>query len=168
MVQTLTSRRCYLGLGGNLTNEIGSPSQHIAKAVQSLQSHPQVTQVKASSLYASKPMGPQDQPDFVNAVVELETTLAPHDLLILCQQLEQQAQRVRLRHWGERSLDVDILLYGDEQINTPTLKVPHPGMTQRNFVLIPLAELNPKLKINQVALKDLALSQDWTGLSRLP
>ncbi|SUD89813.1 2-amino-4-hydroxy-6-hydroxymethyldihydropteridine diphosphokinase [Psychrobacter phenylpyruvicus] len=167
MNKALTSKRCYLGLGGNITNELGSPSQHIHNAIQSLQAHPKVTQVKASSLYASKPMGPQDQPDFINAVVEIETTLEPHDLLSLCQQLEQQAQRVRLRHWGERSLDVDVLLYGDEQINSPTLIVPHPGITQRNFVLIPLAELNPTVKINEIAITDLELSQDWSGLTRL-
>ena len=112
-------------------------------------------------------MGPQDQPDFINAVVEIETTLKPHDLLSLCQQLEQQAQRVRLRHWGERSLDVDVLLYGDEQVDSPTLTVPHPGITQRNFVLIPLAELNPTVKINGIAIADLEQSQDWSGLSRL-
>lgn len=167
MDSVLTSKRCYLGLGGNLTNELGSPSQHIYNAIQSLEAHPQITQVKASSLYASKPMGPQDQPDFINAVVEIETTLAPHDLLSLCQQLEQQAQRVRLRHWGERSLDVDVLLYGDEQVNSPTLTVPHPGITQRNFVLIPLAELNPTVKINDIAIADLGQSQDWSGLTRL-
>lgn len=167
MNKALTSKRCYLGLGGNITNELGSPSQHIHNAIQSLQAHPKVTQVKASSLYASKPMGPQDQPDFINAVVEIETTLEPHDLLSLCQQLEQQAQRVRLRHWGERSLDVDVLLYSDEQINSPTLIVPHPGITQRNFVLIPLAELNPTVKINEIAITDLEPSQDWSGLTRL-
>lgn len=167
MDKALTSKRCYLGLGGNITNELGSPSQHIHNAIQSLQAHPKVTQVKASSLYASKPMGPQDQPDFINVVVEIDTTLEPHDLLSLCQQLEQQAQRVRLRHWGERSLDVDVLLYGDEQINSPTLTVPHPGITQRNFVLIPLAELNPTVKINEIAITDLEQSQDWSGLTRL-
>lgn len=162
------SKRCYLGLGGNLTNELGTPSQHIQTAIESLQAHPGITQVKASSLYASKPMGPQDQPDFINAVVEIDTTLTPHDLLSFCQQLEQQAQRVRLRHWGERSLDVDVLLYADEFIDTETLKVPHPGITQRNFVLIPLSELNPTLAINKVPITDLAQSQDWTGLARLP
>jgi len=167
MENASTSKRCYLGLGGNLTNELGSPSQHIHNAIQSLEAHPEVTQVKASSLYASKPMGPQDQPDFINAVVEIETALKPHDLLSLCQQLEQQAQRVRLRHWGERSLDVDVLLYGDEQVNSPTLTLPHPGITQRNFVLIPLAELNPTVKINGIAIADLEQSQDWSGLSRL-
>ena len=165
---SISLKRCYLGLGGNLTNELGTPSQHIQKAIDSLQSHPEISVVKASSLYVSKPMGPQDQPDFINAVVEIDTTLTAPDLLALCQQLEQQAQRVRLRRWGERSLDVDILLYADDKIDTETLIVPHPGITQRNFVLIPLAELNPTLKINNTVITDLSQCQDWTGLTRMP
>lgn len=161
-------KRCYLGLGGNLTNELGTPSQHIHKAIHSLQAHPDVAVVKVSSLYVSKPMGPQDQPDFINVVVEIDTTLTAADLLTLCQQLEQQAQRVRLRRWGERSLDVDVLLYAEDQIDTETLTVPHPGLTQRNFVLIPLAELNPTLKINGTVITDFPMCQDWTGLNRMP
>ena len=129
MDQALTSKRCYLGLGGNITNELGSPSQHIHNAIQSLEAHPKITQVKASSLYASKPMGPQDQPDFINAVVELDTTLVAHESLIL--------------------------------------EVPHPGITQRNFVLIPLYELNPTVEVNGVPIADLEQSQDWSGLTRL-
>ena len=159
---------CYLGLGGNLTNELGTPEQHIRQAVASLSEHAQINQVRLSSLYASKPMGPQDQPDFINAVVEIETTLAPLDLLDLCQQLEQNAQRIRRRRWGERSLDVDVLLYGNEQIVLPTLTVPHVGMRERNFVLIPLLELNPDLIIQDMPINELPASQDWSGLKRLP
>lgn len=162
------SHRCYLGLGGNLTNELGTPSEHIYRAFARLKSHPAITQLRASSLYASKPMGPQDQPDFINAVTEIDTTLGPYELLALCQQLEQEAQRVRLRHWGERSLDVDVLLYADQSINSPTLTVPHPGITQRNFVLIPLKELNPNLIIGNTVITDFDYSQDWTGLTQLP
>lgn len=165
--QSDNTYRCYLGLGGNLSNELGTPSQHIEMAIQSLQAHPDVSNVRASSLYASKPMGPQDQPDFINAVVELETSLDPHELLALCQQLEQDAQRVRLRRWGERSLDVDVLLYADKQIASPTLTVPHPGIAERNFVLIPLKELNPSIEIGGAAITELAQSQDWKGLTQL-
>ncbi|PNK61027.1 2-amino-4-hydroxy-6-hydroxymethyldihydropteridine diphosphokinase [Psychrobacter sp. FDAARGOS_221] len=159
--------RCYLGLGSNLTTELGTPSEHIQRAIAVLADHPSISHVKASSLYESKPMGPQDQPDFINAVVEVDTRLSPHDLLSLCQHLEQQAQRVRLRRWGERSLDVDVLLYADQSVNTPTLTVPHPGVTERNFVLIPLAELNSDLTIDGKLLIQLPAAQDWTGLSRL-
>ena len=160
-------KTCYLGLGGNLSNELGTPSEHIAKAIASLSAHPQIEQVRASSLYASKPMGPQDQPDFINAVVELQTSLSAQQLLEVCQHLEQQAQRVRLRRGGERSLDVDVLLYGDESVSTRTLTVPHPGIKLRNFVLIPLAELNAKLVIQGELITDLAPTHDWTGLTRL-
>lgn len=159
--------RCYLGLGGNLTNELGTPSEHIYKAVDSLSSHMNVDNVRLSSLYASQPMGPQDQPDFINAVAEIDTDLLPYQLLALCQKLEQDAQRVRKRHWGERSLDVDILLYGDEQVTSKTLTIPHQGISSRNFVLVPLLELNPSLRMNGKLVSDLPMSQDWTSLIKL-
>ena len=159
-------QRCYLGLGGNLTNELGTPSEHIHQAVAMLQARDDIHQVRLSSLYASKPMGPQDQPDFINAVVEIVTELAPLALLAVCQQLEQAAQRVRLRHWGERSLDVDLLLYGEQQVALPTLTVPHAGIRERNFVLVPLAELNPNLVIHGRPITEYAASSDWSGLAR--
>ncbi len=162
-----TLTRCYLGLGSNLSNEIGTPSQHIEQAIDRLAAHADIRHVRASSLYASQPMGPQDQPDFVNAVVELDTVLTPDALLDLCQCLEQQAMRVRLRHWGERSLDVDVLLYGATLIDTPRLTVPHAGILERNFVLIPLAELNPELCLFEQRIIDIPMSHDWTGLVRL-
>lgn len=162
------TQRGYLGLGSNLTNERGTPKQHIERALAALSKHEAIAHVRCSSLYASKPMGPQDQPDFINAVVEIDSSLSPLELLELCQQLEQQANRVRLRHWGERSLDVDILLYGDEPIQLPSLTVPHPGIYERNFVLIPLLELNPTLIIQGKPIHDLPASQDWSGLKRLP
>ena len=158
---------CYLGLGSNLANELGTPTEHIKYAVTQLNTHPQIKDVRISSLYASKPMGPQDQPDFVNAVVELQTTLEPLALLEVCQQLEQNAQRQRLRHWGERSLDVDILLYGEQTIQLPTLTVPHAGIKARNFVLVPLAELNPSALIDGMAVTKYPLSLDMSGLNKL-
>ena len=109
-------------------------------------------------------MGPQDQPDFVNAVVGFETILSASHLLILCEHLEQQAERERVRHWGERSLDVDILLYGQEQIVEPQLTIPHVGLTERNFVLVPLKEIAPNLIIAGKSIEDYPLSKDWTGL----
>lgn len=155
---------CYLGLGSNLANELGSPTEHLQQAITSLTQHKAIRQVQVSSYYASAPMGPQDQPDFVNAVVGMETTLSPLQLLAVCQQLETQAQRARLRRWGERSLDVDILLYGQLQINEPTLTVPHVGLTQRNFVLVPLRELAPNIVINTQPISAYRQSEDWTGL----
>ena len=155
---------CYLGLGSNLANELGSPIEHLQQALLSLQEHQDIRELRVSSYYASAPMGPQDQPDFINAVVEIETTLAPLALLALCQQLEKQAQRERVRRWGERSLDVDILLYGQQQIDEPALIVPHAGLHERNFMLVPLRELAPELMIKGQLLSAHPLSADWSGL----
>ncbi|WP_299331230.1 2-amino-4-hydroxy-6-hydroxymethyldihydropteridine diphosphokinase [uncultured Psychrobacter sp.] len=155
---------CYLGLGSNLANELGSPIEHLQQALLSLEQHQDIRELRVSSYYASAPMGPQDQPDFINAVVEIETTLAPLALLALCQQLEKQAQRERVRRWGERSLDVDILLYGQQQIDEPALIVPHAGLHERNFMLVPLRELAPELMINGQPLSAHPLSADWSGL----
>ena len=157
----------YVGLGSNLTNELGSPAEHLQQAVKSLRQHAQIRNVEVSSLYASDPMGPQDQPDFVNAVAGFETTLPPFELLSFCQQLEQMAKRARLRHWGERSLDVDILLYGELQITEPQLTIPHAGLCERNFVLVPLRELAPNLMIMDKPIADHPQSYDWTGLKLL-
>lgn len=158
---------CYLGLGSNLATELGSPIEHLQQAVRRLAQHEDVRHLQVSSYYASAPMGPQDQPDFINAVVGLETRLSPLELLALCQQLEQQAQRARLRRWGERSLDVDIVLYGQQHIHEPTLTVPHAGIFERNFVLVPLRELAPEIVINDKPITAYQQSADWTGLVRL-
>ena len=158
---------CYVGLGSNLANELGSPTDHLQQALAMMQSHEQVREVSVSSFYASAPMGPQDQPDFVNAVAGFETTFPPYELLAFCQQLESMAKRARLRRWGERSLDVDILLYGDMQIAEPQLTVPHVGLCERNFVLIPLRELAPHLTIVETPIADYPQSHDWTGLKLL-
>ena len=158
---------CYVGLGSNLTNELGSPVEHLQQAVAAMQKHEQIRAVRVSSFYASAPMGPQDQPDFINAVAGFETTLTAFELLAFGQMLEQQAKRARLRRWGERSLDVDILLYGDAQIAAPQLTIPHAGLPERNFVLIPLRELAPELIIAGKSIKHYPLSNDWTGLKLL-
>lgn len=158
---------CYLGLGSNLANELGLPVEHLQYALAGLRQHGDIKDIRVSSFYASAPMGPQDQPDFVNAVVGFETTLTPFELLAFCQQLEQQSKRARLRHWGERSLDVDILLYGEQKIAEPTLTVPHAGLAERNFVLIPLRELAPELSIAGKPITAYPQSDDWVGLKLL-
>lgn len=158
---------CYLGLGSNLENELDSPINHLHRALARIRADENIRQVRTSSFYASAPMGPQDQPDFINAVVGFETTLSASHLLILCQHLEQQAKRERVRHWGERSLDVDILLYGQEQVSEPQLSIPHIGLAERNFVLIPLKEIAPSIIIAGKSIEDYPLSKDWTGLKRI-
>ncbi|OUR71894.1 2-amino-4-hydroxy-6-hydroxymethyldihydropteridine diphosphokinase [Methylophaga sp. 41_12_T18] len=129
--------RVFIGLGSNLEN----PEQQIKTAVNDMGSLSESKLIACSSLYSSPPMGPQDQPDYINAVIELETTLLPHVLLDELQNIEQQHGRVRKRHWGERTLDLDILVYGDKLLNDKRLIVPHPGVAERAFVLYPLAEL---------------------------
>lgn len=133
----------YIGMGANL----GDPLLTLREAARVLGQHPDLHQVRCSSFYSSRPMGPADQPDYINAVLAAETCLSPHDLLDLLQQTEQVFGRVRLRHWGERTLDLDLLLYADEIIRTERLSVPHPGLTERDFVILPLAELEPDLKL---------------------
>ena len=166
-IGTETWVKCYLGLGSNLANDLGSPIEHLQQALAALGQHKGVREVEVSSFYSSKPMGPQDQADFINAVAGLETTLTALELLDVCQQLEQGAKRARLRHWGERSLDVDILLYGQDQTDVPRLTVPHVGISKRNFVLIPLREIAPEVIILDQPISRYSLSEDWTALQRL-
>lgn len=163
----MNNTRTYLGLGGNISNELGTPIQHILKAVAILQKTPNIENVKMSSLYRSKAFGVTDQPDFYNAVVSLDTTLTPLELLDICQDIEKSAGRVRLRHWGERSLDVDVLLYGDKVIQDERLTVPHAGLFERNFVVIPLLELDKNLTVNDKKLIDLPIADNWDGLEVL-
>jgi len=133
----------YIGLGSNL----GDPEAQIRAAITALNECDEVSVIAQSSLYSSPPMGPQDQPDYINAVVEIDTTLFAHDLLNQLQHIEQQQGRVRERHWGERIIDLDMLVYGNNILDDDRLQVPHPGMTSRSFVLYPLAEIAPDLNI---------------------
>ena len=132
--------RIAIGLGSNLND----PAKQIKIAVQSLQALTSIRQLVLSELWASKPQGPQDQPDFVNAVGVCETCLTPEALLACLQKIENEQGRIKRRHWGERLIDLDILLYADLQIEQPGLVVPHPYMTKRDFVLIPLAQVWPE------------------------
>ncbi|MDA3556438.1 2-amino-4-hydroxy-6-hydroxymethyldihydropteridine diphosphokinase [Acinetobacter sp. AOR15_HL] len=145
----------YIGLGSNL----GDSRQILSEAIAKLKT---LGMVKVSRLYQSPPMGPQDQPNYLNAVAELNTDLAPLDLLDHLQRFEQEAGRVRLRRWGERTLDLDLLIYGNEKIHNERLTVPHIGILQRDFVVIPLLDLDADLRINDQPLKNLELIQQPT------
>lgn len=136
----------YIGLGSNLAD----PVEQVKVAINNLQSLPYSHLVDWSSLYASPPMGPQDQPDYINAVVAIETTLSAHELLDALQAIEQNQGRIRKRHWGERTLDLDVLLYGQQVVDDERLQIPHPGIALRAFVLYPLAEMSPDLNIPNV------------------
>ena len=133
----------YIGLGSNMDH----PQQQVTTALTELACLPDSVLLRASTLYRSAPLGPQQQPDFINAVASLETALTAEALLDALQQIEQNHARVRTMHWGPRTLDLDILLYGDMSIKTQRLTVPHPEMTRRNFVLEPLLELDPHIDI---------------------
>lgn len=154
----------YIGLGSNLE----SPVEQVLQALNELATLPLSRLAAASSLYASRPVGPQDQPDFINAVAALETGLSPLALLDQLQALEQHHRRRRQRHWGPRTLDLDLLLYAHNHINTPRLRVPHPHMTTRAFVLAPLAELAPALELHHKPLSAWLEKTDAQGLERLP
>lgn len=145
----------YIGLGSNL----GDSKVILTEAVHKLAS---LGDVKISKLYQSPPMGPQDQPNYLNAVVQLSTNLAPLALLDELQRFEQESGRVRLRHWGERTLDLDLLIYAEEKIQHERLTVPHVGVMERDFVLIPLLDLDPNLHIDGIALKQLSVVQQPT------
>lgn len=133
--------KVYIALGSNLAN----PQEQLISALQSMNQLPGSRLVAVSSFYQSKPLGPQDQPDYVNAVACLETSLAPLALLDELQRIEHEQGRVRLRRWGERTLDLDMLLYADHIIQSERLTVPHYDMRQREFVIIPLTEIAPHL-----------------------
>jgi len=137
----------YIGLGSNLEQ----PEQQLKQAVAELKSLPDSLYVRDSGLYLSKPLVaegvPEDQPDYYNAVVLLETGLAPVELLDQLQAIENRQHRVREQHWGPRTIDLDILLYGQQQINNERLQIPHPGLCEREFVLYPLQRLSPEIAI---------------------
>lgn len=132
----------FVAIGSNL----GDPLAQARRAVAALATLPESELQQASSFYGSRPMGPADQPDYVNAVVRLHTRLGPLALLDQLQRIELEQGRVRKdERWGPRTLDLDLLLYGEEHIQHERLTVPHYGMKEREFVLLPLAELAPAL-----------------------
>ncbi len=135
--------RVYIALGSNLA----SPLTQVNAAIAALGTIPDSRIVAVSSFYRTPPLGPQDQPDYLNAAVALETSLAPEALLDHTQRIELDQGRVRkAERWGPRTLDLDIMLFGDETIATPRLTVPHYDMKNRGFMLWPLFEIAPALR----------------------
>ena len=131
---------CYLGLGANLGDALGA----LQGAHRALIQHSSVDLIAASAIYRSAPVGPDGQNDYLNGAIGIRTHLEAEKLLDLIQDLELRAGRERKEHWGPRTLDVDLLLYGSEIIDTPRLLVPHAHVYERNFVLLPLADLLPE------------------------
>ncbi|WP_421219717.1 2-amino-4-hydroxy-6-hydroxymethyldihydropteridine diphosphokinase [Aeromonas enteropelogenes] len=132
----------FIAIGSNLADPLGQAR----RAISAMAALPETELQQASSFYSSRPMGPADQPDYVNAVARLTTRLAPLALLDQLQKIELEQGRVRKdERWGPRTLDLDLLLYGDRVIKHERLIVPHYGMQEREFVLLPLAEIAPAL-----------------------
>ena len=144
--------RAYLGIGSNLGDRLG----HLQAAVDGLDSVCGITVVAVSPVYATAPVGGPEQAEFLNAVVAVETGFNARALLEVAHDLEAAAKRVRTERWGPRTLDVDILLVGDEELHEADLEVPHPRMWERDFVMAPLHDLAPAL----------APSDAWTGVKR--
>ncbi|MCI0506058.1 MAG: 2-amino-4-hydroxy-6-hydroxymethyldihydropteridine diphosphokinase [Gammaproteobacteria bacterium] len=155
----------FVGLGSNLNN----PVRQITQACDDIAALAHVTLVKISSLYRSPPMGPQNQPEYVNAVVEIATTLSPETLLLELNAIENRHDRARgAERWSARTLDLDILLYGDKLIKTENLTIPHLGLYERAFVLYPLLEIAPDLQIpGHGPLRELAHTIDAGGLEKI-
>ncbi len=154
----------WIGLGSNLND----PVEQIQRALAELADTARCRLHAASSLYVNPPMGPADQPDYVNAVAWLKTSLPALELLDALQDIERRHSRRRGRHWGPRTLDLDLLLYAQAVIDSARLTVPHPGIATRNFVLYPLAELDSELRIPGMGrVAELCAACSAAGMNKL-
>ena len=166
--------RAYIGLGANLDDRL----EQLQRAVDLLHGTKGIRVLRSSRIYETEPVGGPPQGHYLNAVVELETDLAPRDLLLACLSVEERIGRARGVRWGPRRIDVDVLTYGEEQIHLddPDLTIPHPLMHERAFVLVPLAELDPDpalpggRRLEQLRLGTAALSgvQPYAPPLRVP
>jgi 2-amino-4-hydroxy-6-hydroxymethyldihydropteridine diphosphokinase len=162
-----TWQSAFIGIGSNLDE----PVTQVRQALSALETVDSTRVTAASSLYRNPPMGRVDQPAYINAVARLLTALTPRDLLSRLQDLERLQGRVRHSgdRWGPRRLDLDILTYGNRTIDEAGLQIPHPGISERNFVLFPLIEIAPQIEIPGLGrASDLALKMDASTLEKIP
>jgi 2-amino-4-hydroxy-6-hydroxymethyldihydropteridine diphosphokinase len=152
-----------IGLGGN----IGDPLEAMRSALRALDENPNCKVLRISSVWKTPPWGVTDQPDFLNACAAISTTLEPRAFLDLCLSIEKDLKRIRDQRWGPRSIDMDVLFFGDRKISEEGLTVPHPRIAARAFVLVPLAEIAPDLRIAGTKIAQLAAKADVSGMSRL-
>ena len=156
--------QAFIALGSNLQD----PQAQVERALQTIANTPDIKLIKASSLFKTVPIGYDNQPDFINAVAEIETDLSPLALLHTLSAIEAQQGRERPFPNAPRVLDLDVLLYGNIEINTAELTLPHPRMHTRGFVMLPLAEIAPKINIGNHGYADeLASKCDNQGVSKL-
>ncbi len=155
-----------IALGGNVGDVRGT----FRKAIANICGMTQGALVARSSDYATPPWGNEQQPPFVNACIEIETRLDPHALLATLQKVERKfgRDRARERHWGPRTLDLDLLAYDDVSLDRPELTLPHPRLFERAFVLVPLAEIAPDRVIAGVRVRDALAKLSTDGIERLP
>ncbi len=153
----------YLGLGGN----IGDPRRAMQMVLAALDARRDTEVLAVSSLYRTPPWGKLDQPDFLNAVAMVRTSLDPHALLEQCLTIERALKRIRAERWGPRPIDVDILFYGDRTVDDAGLTIPHPRMAERAFVLAPLAEIAPEREIDGKSARALLETLDQSGMERI-
>lgn len=149
--------RAFIALGSNL----GDGAQNLREAARRLAGVEGVTCVAASRIYATPPWGKYDQPGFANAVILIKTSLEPEALLAACLGIEARMGRVRLEKWGPRLIDLDVLLYGERIMDTPSLTLPHPAMLERAFVLRPLKDIAPGLMLNDAKTGLIRPIEDW-------
>jgi len=161
----VTTRDVFVALGSNLDG----PARQIDTAFELLGRVPDSELLQRSSLYRSAPLGGIEQPDFVNAAASMSTTLPARVLLEELQAIERlRGREDRHMRWGPRTLDLDLLLYGDLVIDEPGLTVPHPGIAARNFVLLPLREIAPEIEIPGLGrVQDIAVNEDEPRISRI-
>lgn len=138
-LKSLDGKSAYLGIGSNIRDR----KENCLEAIRLIGESPFISVIKRSSLYETEPVGYKDQPAFINCVIEIETTLTPRKLLEVCQGIEESLGRERVDRWGPRTIDIDILLFNNLVINERDLKIPHPLMHERGFVLVPLLEIAP-------------------------
>lgn len=153
----------YLGLGGNL----GDPQTSMAMALRRIDMDAATTVSAVSPIFETPPWGKLDQPDFLNACAEVETSRSPRRLLELCLETERSLKRVRGERWGPRVIDIDILLFGDIEVSEDGLQIPHPQMAKRAFVLIPLAALAPDIKIGRTPVRTLLKNLPDDGIRQV-
>lgn len=152
--------RATLGLGGNL----GDPVRAMALALRALDGRADCRVSAVSRLYRTPPWGKTDQSFFYNCCAAVDTTLSPDELLAVCLDIEREMKRVRIERWGPRTIDIDILTFGDIDRDEPLLTIPHPRMTERGFVLMPLADFAPDLTVHGQTVADWLAAADVQGI----